>query len=186
MWSRCHPPAPPKFTREEMSLYTLGPALRIPDIKNMGKDLAPEELRICPRLMGGPPATTHCTWLSLITWCAHWCLSGPPTGADGVTAKKAVSPSAKELSRQKAFFDGGRRRRSGGSSIARRRKTVARRRTAAGHREGASRYMYGAGSQQPLRLRICPCGAVEAKNVGRAQIPVFLTPGQECSLDECP
>ena len=24
-------------------------------------------------------------------------------------------------------------------------------------------------------------GCVEAKNVGRAQIPVFLTPGQECS-----
>ena len=28
--------------------YTLGPALRIPDIKNMGRDLALEELRICP------------------------------------------------------------------------------------------------------------------------------------------
>ena len=26
--------------------YTFGPALRIPDIKNLGKDLAPEELRI--------------------------------------------------------------------------------------------------------------------------------------------
>ena len=33
------------------ALYTLGPALRIPDIKNMGRDLALEELRIshdCP------------------------------------------------------------------------------------------------------------------------------------------
>ena len=29
-------------------MYTLGPALRIPDVKNMGKDLAPEELRISP------------------------------------------------------------------------------------------------------------------------------------------
>ena len=28
--------------------YTLGPTLRIPDIKNMGRDLALEELRICP------------------------------------------------------------------------------------------------------------------------------------------
>ena len=31
-----------------MDMYTLGPPLRIPDIKNMGRDLAPEELRICP------------------------------------------------------------------------------------------------------------------------------------------
>ena len=30
--------------------YTLGPALRIPNIKNMGKNLAPEELRISPRI----------------------------------------------------------------------------------------------------------------------------------------
>ena len=29
-------------------VYTLGPALRIPHVKNMGKDLALEELRICP------------------------------------------------------------------------------------------------------------------------------------------
>ena len=29
-------------------VYTLGPALRIPNVKNMGKDLALEELRICP------------------------------------------------------------------------------------------------------------------------------------------
>ena len=28
--------------------YTLGPPLRIPNIKNIGRDLAPEELRICP------------------------------------------------------------------------------------------------------------------------------------------
>ena len=34
--------------------YTLGPALRIPDIKNLGKELAPEELRICPEFTGGP------------------------------------------------------------------------------------------------------------------------------------
>ena len=34
--------------------YTLGPAIRIPYYKNMGKDLAPEELRICPLLAGGP------------------------------------------------------------------------------------------------------------------------------------
>ena len=37
--------------------YTLGPPLRIPDIKNVGKDLAPEELRIshdCPMGHGRP------------------------------------------------------------------------------------------------------------------------------------
>ena len=28
--------------------YTLGPPLRIPDVKNVGRDLALEELRICP------------------------------------------------------------------------------------------------------------------------------------------
>ena len=28
--------------------YTFGPPLRIANIKNMGKDLAPEKLRICP------------------------------------------------------------------------------------------------------------------------------------------
>ena len=26
----------------------------MPDIKNLGKDLAPEELRICPEFTGGP------------------------------------------------------------------------------------------------------------------------------------
>ena len=31
--------------------YTLGPPLRIPNIKNMGRDLAPKRLRICPGLM---------------------------------------------------------------------------------------------------------------------------------------
>ena len=30
------------------SSYTFGPALRIPDVKNMGEHFAPEELRICP------------------------------------------------------------------------------------------------------------------------------------------
>ena len=30
------------------SEYTLGPALRIPDVKNMGRDVALEMLRICP------------------------------------------------------------------------------------------------------------------------------------------
>ena len=37
--------------------YTLGPALRILHVKNVGKDLAPEELRIshdCPMGHGGP------------------------------------------------------------------------------------------------------------------------------------
>ena len=34
--------------------YTLGPPLRILHVKNVGKDLAPEELRICPLLAGGP------------------------------------------------------------------------------------------------------------------------------------
>ena len=28
--------------------YTLGSPLRIPNVKNMGRDLAPKELRICP------------------------------------------------------------------------------------------------------------------------------------------
>ena len=31
--------------------YTLGSPLRIPDVKNLGRDLAPEGLRICPGLM---------------------------------------------------------------------------------------------------------------------------------------
>ena len=34
--------------------YTLGPPLRILHVKNVGKDLAPEELRICPLQAGGP------------------------------------------------------------------------------------------------------------------------------------
>ena len=46
--------------------YTFGPALRIPDVvKNMGKDFAPEDLRISPRPMGSPRykhyMTTLCT-----------------------------------------------------------------------------------------------------------------------------
>ena len=43
-----HRPRPPGFP------YTLGSPLRIPNIKNVGKDLAPEELRICPEFAGGP------------------------------------------------------------------------------------------------------------------------------------
>ena len=39
---------------EEAGQYTLGPALRIADIKNMGRDLAWEELRICPWLAHEP------------------------------------------------------------------------------------------------------------------------------------
>ena len=42
------------WARADRFDYTLGPALRIADIKNMGKDLAPEELRICPEFAGGP------------------------------------------------------------------------------------------------------------------------------------
>ena len=40
-----------------VTTYTFGPPLRIPDIKNVGKDLAPEELRIshdCPMGHGRP------------------------------------------------------------------------------------------------------------------------------------
>ena len=37
--------------------YTLGPGLRIPIIKNMGKALALEELRICPMAQGAALVT---------------------------------------------------------------------------------------------------------------------------------
>ena len=35
-------------------VYTLGAALRILHVKNLGMDFAPEELRICPYLSHGP------------------------------------------------------------------------------------------------------------------------------------
>ena len=35
---------------EEMTEYTFGPALRTPNVKNLGTDLAPERLRTCPWL----------------------------------------------------------------------------------------------------------------------------------------
>ena len=53
-----------------MLTYTLGPALRTPDVKNLGTDLAPEELRTCPwvareapqaRLFGGFSGATKPT-----------------------------------------------------------------------------------------------------------------------------
>ena len=36
---------------EQLLEYTFGLALRTPNVKNVGKDLAPEALRICPGLM---------------------------------------------------------------------------------------------------------------------------------------
>ena len=37
--------------------YTLGPALRIPDIKNKGRDLALEELQEYAQALGDPRST---------------------------------------------------------------------------------------------------------------------------------
>eukprot|EP00966_Prymnesium_polylepis_P293357 6775677-Prymnesium_polylepis.1 len=42
-------------------MYTSGPGLRIPGVKNMGKDLDPEEIRISPRPMGPPRRMTTLT-----------------------------------------------------------------------------------------------------------------------------
>lgn len=39
--------------------YTLGPALRTPDIKNLGMDFVPERLRTCPCAGGHHYATTY-------------------------------------------------------------------------------------------------------------------------------
>ena len=41
--------------REVMSEYTFGSLLRIPDVKNVGSDLALEELRISPSAWWAPP-----------------------------------------------------------------------------------------------------------------------------------
>ena len=35
-----------KSVLKHLTVYTFGPALRIADVKNLGKDFAPEELRI--------------------------------------------------------------------------------------------------------------------------------------------
>ena len=65
-------------------LYTLGPALRILHVKNLGNDLRPEELRICPRLTG---STGHHLSHSFVTWPAgssrtHAPSSSPPYSPD--------------------------------------------------------------------------------------------------------
>ena len=35
-----------------LPMYTFGPPLRTPNVKNLGKDLAPEQLRTCPWIVG--------------------------------------------------------------------------------------------------------------------------------------
>ena len=45
---------PTEGVQARLIKYTLGPPLRIADIKNMGKDFAPEDLRICPWPSHGP------------------------------------------------------------------------------------------------------------------------------------
>ena len=52
--------------------YTLGPALRIADVKNMGKDLALEELRISPRDPWEPLHTPHALHQSDRLHGRHW------------------------------------------------------------------------------------------------------------------
>ena len=78
--------------RSHRYYYTLGPVLRILHVKNMGKDFSPEELRICPRLMGGPPATTSLTHLSLATWPAgvHRQLRRLPADSGGSSGRRST------------------------------------------------------------------------------------------------
>ena len=58
---RAEMPTQAESNNTDNRLYTFGPALRILHVKNIGMTLAPKELRICSRLMGGPPAnhTVH-------------------------------------------------------------------------------------------------------------------------------
>ena len=89
--------------------YTLGPALRIADVKNMGKDLALEELRISPRDQRslGAPAYTTCTTPerpapraplapSAVDAVATTCAAGMSLGAPSSSARMRATLSRKE------------------------------------------------------------------------------------------